>query len=98
VIMYLWCLGANGNLHPARTLYAVQHQIRKLQKLAANVNPCNGKGAAASAKKPASIKHKKMIAKQDERGASDENSQESPMKKRKLNAKEDKDGGGIEKA
>jgi hypothetical protein len=87
-------------LRSARTIYSVQHQIRKLQKLAANANPCNDKGITITTKKPAPIKHKKAIAKQDKRDAGDENNQESPMKKRKLEAEEDEgDGDGdIEKA
>ena len=89
----------NRNLRAARTIYAVQHQIRKLQKLAANANPCNGKGTAVTTKKPAPAKHKKAIAKRDMRDAGDENSQDSPIKKQKLKAeKEDEGDTDIEKA
>jgi hypothetical protein len=81
-------------LRSARTIYSVQHQIRKLQKLAANVNPCNDKGTTITTKKPAPIKHKKAIAKQDKRDAGDENNQESPVKKRKLMAEKEDEGDG----
>jgi hypothetical protein len=80
-------------LRSARTIYSVQHQIRKLQKLAANVNPCNDKGTTITTKKPAPIKHKKTIAKQDKRDAGESN-QESPMKKRKLKAEKEDEGDG----
>jgi hypothetical protein len=97
--MYLWSpSGVNRNLHPARTLYAVQHQIRKLQKLAANTNPYNDNGTAVTTKKPAPIKHKKAIAKQDEGDNGEENGPESPMKKQKLRAEEGDGDGDIEKA
>jgi hypothetical protein len=92
-------LGVNRNLHSARTIYAVQHQIRKLQKLAANANPCNDKEIIITTKKPAPIKHAKAIAKRDERDTGDENNEQPPMKKQKLRAeREDEGDGDIENA
>jgi hypothetical protein len=80
-------------MNATRTVYTVHHQIRKLQKLAANDSSCSDKGAAGSKKKPA-LKRNKADGKQrgnagggqrqGESGVSAEGGEESPTKKQKV--------------